>query len=208
MSRSALLLAAVFVLGLVAFVIHQRSAPERIAPVPMGETVTQILPDASGKPQAWKLTKREVPLEKLPDMVLPAPRPRTAPLDPARAESARALNGEALESWKHGDIKTALAKFEAAVKADPDDAEPRTQYGRLLTLMTDYDRAYPQLARAAELKPEDPQVWLDLATVYEKGVLLERAAYARQRAERLAQGATIERDDNGFYFLKGGKLFP
>jgi tetratricopeptide (TPR) repeat protein len=207
-NRSAILLAAVFVLGVIAFMIHQRSAPERIPPVPMGKTVTQVLPDASGKPQVWKLTKREVPLEKLPDMVLPRPKPRTRPPDPERAESARALNGEALESWRHGDVKSALGKFEAAVKADPDDAEPRTQYGRLLTLMTDYERAYPQLARAAELKPEDPQVWLDLATLYEKSVLLERAQYARQRAERLARGAKIERDENGFYFLEGGKLFP
>jgi len=206
--RSGWLLAAVFAAGLVAFLVYPREG-RKLAPkpVPMGKTVTQMLPGPDGKPEAWKITKQEVPREKLPDLVLPKPAPRTRPPD-ERTESARALEGQALESWKHGDIAAALGTFEAAVKADPDDPEVRTRYGRLLTLMTDYDKAYPQLERAAQLKPEDPQVWLDLVTIYEKNVLLERAGYARKKAEALAPGAKIMQDENGFYFLEGGKLFP
>ena len=118
------------------------------------------------------------------------------------------MEAQALESWKHGDIVAALEKFEAALEVDPDDAEVRTQYGRLLTLMTDYERATPQLERAAQLKPEDPQVWLDLQTLYEKSILLERAGYAREKAESLARGVPITPDENGFYFLEGESLFP
>jgi len=195
----------VFALCLAAFLLYPRGEKKlEPKPVPMGKTVTQQLPGYDGKPQTWKITKKEVPREKLPDMVLPQPKPRTAPPN----ESSRALEGEALESWKHGDIAAALKKFEAAIEADPDDPEVRTRYGRLLTLMTDYDKAYPQLERAAQLKPQDPQVWLDLQTIYEKSVLLERAGYARKKAEALAPGAKIVQDENGFYFLEGGKLFP
>jgi predicted Zn-dependent protease len=170
--------------------------------------VTQQLPGSDGKPETWTLTKQEVPREKLPDLVLPQPSPRQAPPNESARESARGLEGQALESWKHGEIAVALEQFEAALEADPEDPEVRTQYGRLLTLMTDYEKATPQLERAAQLKPEDAQVWLDLLTLYEKNVLLERAGYAREKAEALARGARILQDENGFYFLEGGTLFP
>ena len=203
--RSGLLLAIVFVLGLAAFEFYWSEEKQLSpGPVPLGKTVTQQLPGYDGKPQTWTLTKQEVPREKLPDMILPQPSSRKAPPN----ESARGLEGQALESWKHGEIAVALEKFEAAVEADPDDPEVRTQYGRLLTLMTDYDKATPQLERAAQLKPEDAQVWLDLLTLYQKNVLLERAGYAREKAEALARGARIIQDENGFYFLEGGTLFP
>jgi len=205
--RSGLFLAIaiVFVLGFAAFVIHSVQekdlSPE---PVPLGKTVTQQLPGPDGKPETWTITKQEVPREKLPEMVLPQPSPRKAPPN----DSARALLGQALESWKHGDVADALAEFEAALAVDPDDPEVLKRYGRLLTLMTDYEKATPRLERAAQLKPEDPQVWLDLQTLYEKSILLERAGYAREKAEALARGASITQDENGFYFLEGEALFP
>jgi predicted Zn-dependent protease len=213
--RSGLFLAIaiVCVLAFAAFVIHSTSekeiqptrekelAPE---PVPLGKTVKQQLPGPDGKPETWTLTKQEVPRENLPEIVLPQPEPRTAPPN----DSARALLGQALESWKQGDIVATLEKFESALEVDPDDPEVHTQYGRLLTLMTDYESALPHLERAAQLKPEDAQVWLDLLGLYEKNVLMERAGYARQKAEALAPGAKVTQDENGFYFLEGGSLFP
>lgn len=175
-------------------------------PVAMGKTMTQLLPDGNGKPQAWKITKWEVPRDKLPDLVLPQPAPRTTP-ENVRTDSARALDALALESWKHGDIQEALDAFDAAVKADPDAPEPHSDYGRLLTLMTDYQHAMPHLERAAQLKPEDPQVWLDLATFYERNELFERAAYAKQKADQLAGGRMAIRDANGFWIFEG-TTFP
>jgi tetratricopeptide (TPR) repeat protein len=203
--RSGLFLALACVLGLAAFAFYwsteQSLLPE---PVPLGKTVTQQLPGPDGKPETWTLTKQEVPREKLQDLVLPQASPRQAP----PSESARGLEGQALESWKHGDVAAALKQFEAAVEADPEDPEVRTQYGRLLTLMADFNGATLQLERAAQLKPDDAQVWLDLLTLYEKNVLLERAGYAREKAEALAPRARITKDENGFYFLDGGTLFP
>lgn len=207
--RSRLLFALVCVLALAAFAFYRsREKGLSLEPVPLGKTVTQQLPGSDGKPETWTLTKQEVPRAKLPDLVLPQPSPRQAPPSESARESTRVLEGQALESWKHGDIAEALVKFDAALAVDPDDSEVRTQYGRLLTLMTDYERALPQLERAAQLKPEDAQVWLDLLTLYEKNVLLERAGYARKKAEALAPGASITQDENGFYFLDGESLFP
>ncbi len=203
--RKGLLLALVCGLGLAVAVFYwNREVDLTPRPVPLGKTVTQRLPGADGKPETWTFTKQEVPREKLPDLVLPQPSPRKSPPN----DSARTLNGLALEAWKHGDIPEALVQFDAALAADPDDSEVLTQYGRLLTLMTDYDAAVAHLERSAQLKPEDPQVWLDLQTLYERNVLLERAGYARARAEALAPGAKITQDENGFYFLDGGSLFP
>jgi predicted Zn-dependent protease len=207
MKRRVLLLILLFVTGFGLFLGLQRR-PGSVGPKPvaMGKTMTQLLPDKNGKPQPWKIKKWEVPRDKLPDLVLPKPAPRSAP-ENARTDSARALDAQALETWKHGDIQGALDKFEAAVKADPDDPEPHSDYGRLLTLMTDYQHAMPQLEKAAQLKPEDPQVWLDLATFYERNELFERATYAKQKADQLAGGRNAIRDDNGFWILEG-TTFP
>ena len=207
MKRYALLLIILFVTGSGLF-FWVRPRPGSVGPklVPMGKTVTQLLPDENGKPQAWKITKWEVPRDKLPDLVLPKPAPRTT-RENAPSDAAQALNAQALETWRHGDIRGALDKFDAAVKADPEDPQPHSDYGRLLTLMTDYEHAMPHLEKAAQLKPEDPQVWLDLATFYERTELFERAAYAKQKADQLAAGREAIRDDNGFWIFEG-TTFP
>jgi predicted Zn-dependent protease len=147
--------------------------------------MTQLLPDENGKPQAWTITKWEVPRDKLPDLVLPKPAPRST-RESDLTVSARELEAEAVEMWKQGDIQGALDKFKAAVNADTEDSASHSDYGRLLTLMTDYQDAMPQLEKAAQLQAQDPQVWLDLATLYERTELLERAAYAKQKADQLA----------------------
>ena len=207
MKRHALLLIVLLVTGFGLFLgLHRRVGSVGPKPVATGETMTQLLADENGNPQVWKIRKWEVPRDKLADLVLPKPAPRTV-TENARTESARALDAQALETWRHGDIQGALHKFDAAVQADPDDAQPHSDYGRLLTLMTDYQRAMPHLEKAAQLKPEDPQVWLDLATFYERNELLERAAYAKQKADQLAGGRNAIRDDNGFWIFEG-TTFP
>ena len=207
MKRHALLLVILFVTGFGLFLgLQRRPGSVGPKPVPMGKTVTQLLPDERGKPQPWRITKSEVPRDQLPDLVLPKPAPRTA-RENARTDSARALAAQALETWRQGDIQGALDKFDAAVTVDPDDPEPHSDYGRLLTLMTDYQHAMAHLEKAAQLKPEDPQVWLDLATFYERNELFERAAYAKQKADQLAGNRKAIRDDNGFWIFEG-TTFP
>src|SRR5262245_46098346 len=98
--------------------------------------------------------------------------------------------------------------FEAAIAADPDDRVPRSHYGRLLTLATDYERARPHLERAAQLAPDDPQVWLDLQTLHERALRIDLALEARRRAEELAGGRAIRQDPMGYYEIEGASSFP
>jgi tetratricopeptide (TPR) repeat protein len=177
------------------------------APVPMGKTVEQVLPGADGEPEVWTLRKREVDREDFADEALPSPSPIVEPQSEFD-DSARALEARALESWKTGDIEGAMTFFQAAIKADPNDPASRLSYGRLLVLMTAYGEAWPQLERAAQLDPENPQVWVELMSFYERSQLLERAQYARERAEDAAGGREIVRDESGLWELEGNSVFP
>ncbi|MCH7644632.1 MAG: hypothetical protein IH974_07315 [Myxococcales bacterium] len=181
--------------------------PTGEVPVPTGETVERVLPDTEGKPQVWTISKQEIALEDLPDQVLPRRAPRESAPGP-HTDSARALDARALEAWKHGELEEALNLFAAAVEADPDDAIPRSNYGRLLLLMTANEQSFAQLERAAELTPDDPRVWVDLLSYYERNILLERASYARQRARELASPRGLVRDETGLWRLEGESVFP
>jgi tetratricopeptide (TPR) repeat protein len=195
------------VIGVLFWWMRDRVTPSGEVPVPTGETVERVLPDAEGKPEVWTISKHEIALEDLPDQALPRRAPRdSAP--GAHTDSARALDAQALESWKHGDVRGALDLFEAAVAADPDDWVPRSDYGRLLLLMADYEQAWTQLERASELEPDSPRVWIDLISFYERNLLFERAGYARRRAEQLAGGQAIVRDETGLWRLDGDSIFP
>jgi len=202
------LVPALLVIGGVLFwQFRDRTPPTGDVPVAIGETSQRLLPDAEGKPQVWTISKRELAVEDLPDRVLPQPAPRDTTPGP-HTDSARALDARALEAWKHGEIEAALSLFAAAVEADPDDAVPRSNYGRLLLLMAANEQSLPQLERAAELTPDDPQVWVDLLSYYERNVLLERASYARERARELAGSRRLVRDETGLWRFDDESIFP
>jgi Flp pilus assembly protein TadD len=96
----------------------------------------------------------------------------------------------------------------AAIESDPSDPLPRTHYGRLLALSMEYRDALPHLERAAALRPDDPQVWLDLATVYQKMLVLDLSWEARRRADTLAEGREIRQGEMGFWVVDGNSIFP
>jgi Flp pilus assembly protein TadD len=187
--------------------LRDPAIPTAEVPVPIGETVERVLPDAEGNPEVWTISKQEIALEDLPDQALPRRAPRDSAPGP-HTDSARALDARALESWKHGDVRGALDLFEAAVAADPDDWVPRSDYGRLLLLMADHEQAWTQLERASELEPDSPRVWVDLISFYERNLLFERAGYARRRAEQLTGGQTIVQDETGLWRLENESIFP
>ena len=182
MKRKVLWIAGLATVGLVGVVVWVSLRPEpglRVVdsddPLPMGETVKlRFVDEETGEEDIWTVTKRVTSEADRPGpRELPAPDPVGENHQPD--DSSRALDARALESWKHGNIKEALALFEDAIEVDPDDAQPRTHYGRLLTMMVSYELAHSHLERAAELRPDDPQVWLDLATLYGKSLQLDRS---------------------------------
>ena len=74
-------------------------------------------------------------------------------------------------------------------------------------MATDYQKGAGHLERAAELRPEDPQVWVDLLTLYERTTQIRLSWEARARATELAGGREILQDDRGIYMLEGN-VFP
>jgi tetratricopeptide (TPR) repeat protein len=202
--------AALFALAAIVWLDRARG-PRVVAegePLPFGEKVEMRFHEAqSGESETWKLEKRETTREQSVGAVeLPEPDP--APPDRAPDESARALDGLGIAAWRQGDVAKAAEQLEQAVAADPDDRVPRSHLGRLLTVMTDYERALPHLERAAALAPDDPQVWLDLRSLYERTQRLEPAFAARARAEALANGRPIVQDWAGFWTLEGAETIP
>ena len=188
--------------------LRDEPPPAGPLPVPEGQTTRQTLPDAEGNPEVWTLTRREASREELAEAALPAPAPRES--SPGEmTDSARTLDARALQAWKQGELEDAIELFEAAVEADPEDWLPRADYGRLLLLMTDYESARPHLERAAQLAPENPRVWLDLLSFYERTVVLERAFETRQRAREAAGGrALVRHESTGLWVLEGESIFP
>lgn len=203
---------AVVALGMTAYFLADRE-PEGLRvvepgkPLPMDETVQlRFTDEETGEVEIWTVEKHETRPEDIEPR--PLPEPDTDVQDHEPDESSRALNAMALESWKHGEIRESMDYFEQAIEVDPDDPLPRTQYGRLLILAMSYNDAWIHLERAAELTPDDPQVWLDLATWYEKKRALPSSWEAQKRAEALADGKKIERDPIGFWKLPGVSILP
>ncbi len=117
------------------------------------------------------------------------------------------LNQQAMNAWHSGEIQDAMALFEQAIDAAPDDPVPHSNYGRLLTLMVAYEQALPLLERAKELRPDDAQTWLDLATIYERAQLFDESWEARAEAEQLVGANAITRDVQGRFIVQGTSLW-
>lgn len=166
---------------------------------------------------AWALLSSEPdpePAATQPHGVPAAARAPTAASEPTETapaaehpESGADLDRQAMNAWMTGDIETAMALFEQAIAAAPDDPGPHSHYGRLLTLMVSYDRAIPLLERARDLSPQDPQAWLDLATVYERAQRLDDSWAARAEAGKLVGAGAITRDEEGRFVVAGTSLW-
>lgn len=197
---------AVAIAGLLLLRDRSEDFP-RLGSAPYDRPVKQKIVREDGTSFEIEITKRYVPDEELLGEKLPEPDPRRRPPDETN-ESARALTAMAMQAWRSGDTQDAIAHFQAAIAADPDDPEPRTQFGRMLIFLAGFPTAREHLERAAQLRPEDPQVWLDLRTLYEKSAKLEPAWQAARRARELANGREISQDENGFWVLEGNSILP
>ena len=185
-------------LALGAYLFVKPETLDEPQPVAMGETEVQQIRDEDGKVENWTYIKKKLPeISQSEEPRADAPPPTGAATIP---------NQQALNAWSTGDIRGAMDLFEEAIAADPNDPAPHSNYGRRLTAMVAYDEALPLLLRASELSPDDPQVWLDLLTLYEKSLQFQRANAARQRAQELAGDRALVRNDYGAWLLEGNSL--
>jgi tetratricopeptide (TPR) repeat protein len=179
---------------------HPAMEPSEV-PVPQGDSLP-LDTTVERKVIEEKPIDRQVALEGVPGGVLSEPQPSEREVS-AETESARTLDAMALDAWKKGDLVRSLGLFEEAVKADPDDAIIRTNYGRMLTKMGAFNKASTHLLRAAELQPDDPTAWLNLQSLYERQFLTDQAQHAAERAEAVAGGQRIVQDEFGDWMLEG-----
>ena len=121
--------------------------------------------------------------------------------------SSSILHERAMNAWRGGDIVTAMTLFEQAIDAEPDNPEPHASYGRLLTLMTSYEKALPMLERARDLRPGDAQAWLDLATLYGRVQLLDKSWAAQAEAAKIVGRDAITLDEQGRFIVEGTSLW-
>jgi Flp pilus assembly protein TadD len=166
----------------------------------------------------WPAPVTEEPLsEPAEDAVVPAAeatRPKTlAPTGAPKAVTSSAaadgsvLTAQAKNAWYSGDISGAMTLFEQAIDEHPDDPEPLTNYGRLLTLMVSYEKALPMLERARDLQPDNAQAWLDLATLYERVQQLDKSWAAQAEAAKLVGSEAVTRDEQGRFVVQGSSLW-
>jgi Flp pilus assembly protein TadD len=85
-----------------------------------------------------------------------------ASLNPKSSEANKLL-GIAYESKRQPD--RAIKAFEAAVKADENNADNLNNLGYMLFKKGDYERASQYLKRAAKISPKNARVWNNLALV-------------------------------------------
>jgi tetratricopeptide (TPR) repeat protein len=196
-----------------AWWLHEQQSEEEPPLVAPGQPLAMDEPvrmrwvdEETGEEDVWTVTKSESSPHERKGPALPEPDSSSATHQPD--ESSRALSAIALEAWKNGRILEAMDHLAAAIESDPSDPLPRTHYGRLLALSMEYRDALPHLERAAALRPDDPQVWLDLATVYQKMLVLDLSWEARRRADTLAEGREIRQGEMGFWVVDGNSIFP
>lgn len=125
---------------------------------------------------------------------------------PTQEGDSALLNEKAMNAWYGGDLRSAMALFEQAIAAAPDDPVPHTNYGRLLTLMVVFDRAIPLLVHSRDLQPQNAQAWLDLATAYERAQLFSKSWEAQAAARALVGASSITRDARGRFVVTGTNL--
>ena len=204
------ILGAVATMGVLAVgLLLLGHAPWQAEVHPAGGLHIETVRNAGGEPVQAQIESHQITGQARAEELLPAePPPSPASRPPDANDSSRALDARALRAWREGDIREALDAFAKALTADTDDPTVRSHYGRLLLLMGDLVQARAHLEHAAVLTPDDPQVWLDLASFYERSLELERANDARQRAEALAGGRRIERDPRGLWTIEGEGTMP
>ncbi|XPM57407.1 MAG: tetratricopeptide repeat protein [Leptolyngbya sp. IPPAS B-1204] len=96
----------------------------------------------------------------------------TTPLDPATAEKAYKTGRTQL---KRQEYREALASFDLAIRANPNDARPYLQRGITYAALGDYSAALQDYNRAIELAPELVDAYLYRGIVhYKLGTTLKR----------------------------------
>jgi TolB-like protein/Flp pilus assembly protein TadD/DNA-binding winged helix-turn-helix (wHTH) protein len=103
-----------------------------------------------------------------------------AEADPAAR--AQALAGQAKSFAAEGDATQALALFDQALRASPDDAHLHAELGFQRYLAGDVDGAIESLRRSSELRPDSAHVWSTYGSLLAAGGRNDEAIVALERS--------------------------
>jgi len=129
-------------------------------------------------------------------------RPSPRPSPPAPTAPGASDYGEGRRLLQLGDVAGAIARFEAALAADPANAEFHNAYGHALWRSGDKDGAIAQYAEAARL---DPRLQMQYARTLD---VAGHSAEAEQEYEALLAknpSATMVNEDLGRLLFRGGE---
>jgi len=124
-----------------------------------------------------------------------------AALGPAQAKQARL---EIIETYQtSGQIEPAIAEAQQAINQDPHDQDLRITYALLLGENDRTDDAAKALETLLTGSPDDRQIYVALAQVYERGRRFSEAERAAHQAEKFAKRPA----DNSLVWLLLGAIF-
>lgn len=98
------------------------------------------------------------------------------------------------------DFDRALAEFEAAARAVPNDAESRQAIGYIHRRKGDLDSAIDNLELAAELDPQDANILINLSTTYRARRQFDKALELADRSLELRP------ETDAYYFAKASYI--
>ncbi len=104
------------------------------------------------------------------------------------AASSAQLASEGQQLERAGDYVSAARIYEQLVRSAPKSADALLRLGRIETTLARFKEARAHLGKAARLKPNDPNVHLQLALLYRAQGSLEEAKQCAQKALRLTPG--------------------
>lgn len=125
-----------------------------------------------------------------------APTPAAPAPEPAR--DAEAMRAEAERLMAEGKVAQGIDLFRKAVLASP---SPRNcgDFGALMLKLTNFDEAIPNLRRAAEMDPGNPDRWINLANAFYLKADPGKAWAAERKAREARPGLKLRRGPDGLW---------
>jgi len=90
---------------------------------------------------------------------------------------AAQLNSEGIKLFEQGDFEGARAKFEEAVKLEPDNPEFHGNLGEVYEHLSLWDKALEEFLKVIELNPEDMGAHEELAQIYLEKEIFYKALF-------------------------------
>lgn len=175
-----------------------RPKPEAPAPEAACEAGESCGIDVASPPAAEATPAPEPPQSAAPAPAAPAP----ATDGPVVVVDPVGLRAQADRLLAEGRVKEGVDALRQATYANP-TAKNHGDLGSLLEKLTVFDEALRELKAAAELEPNNPDRWIDVANAAYRAVDPGEAWAAERRAREARPGLELQRGPGGLWLHAG-----